>query len=186
MGVTLRADIPGQISPRELQRLVALAERVPAGGIVVELGSLYGRSSWHISQSCPPDATLFCIDPWEREEWIVNLVEMSQGAPPFGLDAFRQFTADCSNIVPIRGRSPDSLTGWHVPIDMYFDDSDHTNPTFKRNLEFWAPKVKPGGLLCGHDFTMRSPDVIVEVTALQQRLGTELVVVDTLWSLTLG
>ena len=82
----------------ELHRLMELARRVPPGGIIVEVGCLYGFSSWHISKACQPGVTLFCVDPWERAKWIVDLVEKLQDAPPFSKQAFAHFTRDCDDI----------------------------------------------------------------------------------------
>lgn len=36
--------------------------------------------------------------------------------------------------------------------DFVFIDADHTYPGVSADLEAWASKVKPGGLLCGHDY----------------------------------
>lgn len=41
-------------------------------------------------------------------------------------------------------------------LDFAFIDADHSYSGCRRDLEAWAPKVKPGGLLCGHDY--RAPD----------------------------
>jgi hypothetical protein len=42
--MTLNLSIPGQMTETELNRLIALASRVPPGGIIVEVGCLYGLS----------------------------------------------------------------------------------------------------------------------------------------------
>ncbi len=35
--------------------------------------------------------------------------------------------------------------------DLVFIDGDHSYEAAKRDIEMWLPKVKPGGILCGHD-----------------------------------
>lgn len=37
-------------------------------------------------------------------------------------------------------------------VDFVFIDGDHTLEAVWSDLEMWHPKLKPGGLLCGHDY----------------------------------
>ena len=103
----------------------------------------------------------------------------------FGLDTFHRHTADCVNIVALPGYSPTDLTDWNLPLDIYFDDSVHTNPVFRQNLEFWLQHVKPNGILCGHDHSSQFPDIVNEVTALAQRIGASVEVVGAIWKIEL-
>jgi hypothetical protein len=164
--------IPGQMTEGELRGIERLATAVPDGGCVVETGSLYGRSSFVWAKSVRPSVSVYCIDPWVREPWIIELVEKTiPDCPPFGIDAFRRYTQDCRNINMIQGYSPDDVKRWTRPVDLYFDDSLHHNPYFRRNLRFWLGHVKPGGIMCGHDYCAEWPDVIAEVDALARELG---------------
>ena len=36
-------------------------------------------------------------------------------------------------------------------LDMVFIDANHLYPSIKKDIEIWLPKVKEGGILCGHD-----------------------------------
>lgn len=38
-------------------------------------------------------------------------------------------------------------------LDFVFLDGDHSYEGLKQDIELWLPKVKPGGYLCGHDYT---------------------------------
>jgi len=166
----------------ELIRLMELASAVPPNGIIVEVGCLYGLSSWHIAKACKPGVILFCIDPWKRERWIVNLVEKPQNGPHFSRRSFEQYTADCNNIVMIQGYSPRIASGWNLPVDLYVEDAVHTNPVLSSNISFWSKRVKPGGVICGHDYVSQWPHVIAEADRLASYYRTTLEVVDTLWS----
>ena len=178
----LNRDIPGQMSDAELERLIELARSVPPNGIIVEVGCLYGLSSWHLSKFCSPGVTIFCIDPWRRERWVVDLVEIPQNAPPFSAEAFSHFTSDCDNIVMIPGYSPNIARGRNLTIDMYVEDAVHTNPILRNNLRFWTERVRPGGIVSGHDYTSLWPDVINEVDSLAAEFDSSVLLVDTLWS----
>lgn len=37
-------------------------------------------------------------------------------------------------------------------LDICFIDADHRYSQVSRDIDTWKPKVKPGGILCGHDF----------------------------------
>lgn len=179
----LNRSIPGELRDAELARIMELAAAVPKGGVVVEIGSLYGLSSWHLAKACAPGVTVFCVDPWQREQWVIDIVEKPLNAPPFCRAAFESYTADCDNIVMIEGYSPQIARGWNLPVDLYFEDAVHTNPTLATNLAFWSERVKPGGVIAGHDYAKYWPEVMEEVDGLAKRVGSKLTVVDTVWSL---
>jgi Methyltransferase domain len=165
-------SIPGQMSESELRGIENLARKAPKEGCVVEVGSLYGLSSFRWATSVDPSVTVHCIDPWVREPWIVALVESRfPRCPEFGLEAFRTFTASCRNIVPHQGCSPQDFKNWDRPVDIFFDDAVHHNPFIRESLRFWLTKMRPGGIMCGHDYCKQWPDVIAEVNKLASELG---------------
>ncbi len=183
-GAKLNPTIPGQISAKGLDRICEIASSLSDGAVIVETGSLYGLSSWHWSHNAPPSSQVFCIDPWERRPWIIEKVEKRFKCAEFSLDAFLSYTNDCDNIIPIVGKSPDVARGWRLPIDVYFDDSVHSNPMFRRNLTHWRRFVKPGGWLCGDDYSPSSfPDIVSEVSALSSELGVPAEVHGSVWSI---
>jgi len=59
----------------ELDRLASLARRVPPNGCIVEIGSLFGQSSWVLAKNAPLSMTAYCLDPWVREPGILPLEE---------------------------------------------------------------------------------------------------------------
>jgi hypothetical protein len=175
--------IPGQMTDEELYQVIDLAKMVPKNGVIVEVGSLYGLSAWHLSKYSDPTVTIFCIDPFERAQWVIDLVEGPQNAPPFSRAAFELFTSDCHNIVPIQGYSPDSVRGWGIPIDLYLEDAVHQNPILRANIDFWSKKVRPGGIVSGHDYSKDWPDVVGEVNSLSVNWKCQINLKDTFWHL---
>jgi hypothetical protein len=59
----------------------------------------------------------------------------------------------------------------------------HTDPVLTRNLEFWAERVLPHGILCGHDYGDRFPDVQAAAHRLASKTGRPLQIMDTFWLL---
>jgi Methyltransferase domain len=52
-------------------------------------------------------------------------------------------------------------------LDAVYLDTDHSEPALKAEIAAWLPRLKPGGLLCGHDYSPRHPGVIAAVFALK-------------------
>jgi predicted O-methyltransferase YrrM len=49
-------------------------------------------------------------------------------------------------------------------LDAAFLDADHVYESIRKDIDAWLPKIKPGGYLAGHDFTLFYPGVIQAVT----------------------
>ena len=43
-------------------------------------------------------------------------------------------------------------------LDFVFIDADHSYEGCSQDIRLWAPKVRPGGLLCGHDYDHIRPE----------------------------
>lgn len=174
-GDTLLIDpeIPGQIGWNELVAMARVAKQVPPHGIVVETGSLFGRSSFVWAKNVHPSVTIYCIDPWKREPWIVEIVERRQNAViPFSKEAFAHYTRDCHNIRTIQGMSPEVVKDtWNRPVDLFFDDADHDEPGLSRNRDFWTPWIKPGGLFCADEYDAAFPACVRKTHALASEWG---------------
>jgi hypothetical protein len=177
----LNLSIPGQMSAEELQRLARLARTVPPNGCIVEIGSLFGLSSWTLAKNAHSTVTVYCIDPWVRQPWMLPIEESAGQTLSF--ETFRTNTSGIRNIIPLRGYSPRDFAGWQRQIDLIFEDSVHTNPLLHQNLTFWTRFLRPGGIICGHDYCDEFPDVKAEADRLAASLGERPEVRGTLWSL---
>jgi predicted O-methyltransferase YrrM len=120
-----------------------LLEELPKGAIVAEVGAAFGDFSKEILQRVVPEK-LHLVDPWhsQRYESGMGLIEEKFS---------REIAAGV--IVLNRGLSVDILPTFP---DNYFDviyiDTDHTYETTLAELRLSEKKLKPGGLLTGHDF----------------------------------
>jgi hypothetical protein len=176
-----KLSIPGQVSEFQLRAIEAVAGLVPEGGTAVEIGSLFGRSSYGWGKSIPQSARLFCIDPWAKNEGVRPMEERL--GIKYSIEQFKIFTAECTNITAIQGYSPRDVRDWNQPLDLFYEDSVHQNPVLAENLQFWSSHLKPTGLACGDDFRPRFPDVMNGATELGKKLGREVLVVDKFWCL---
>jgi hypothetical protein len=174
-----RLEIPGQVSETQLRAIEQVARLVPSGGCVVEIGSLFGRSGWAWAKSVDPSAEVFCLDPWEGNEGV-RPMELQLGIK-YGLEQFRAYTADCPNIRPLKGYSPNDFRDWSRPVDLYYEDSVHAGPILAANLAFWSSHVVPTGVICGDDFRPRFPEVAAGAQAIAERVGRPLLQVENFW-----
>lgn len=153
-------NIDGFMEELELIQIAEWAELVPQNGIIVEIGSYKGRSSYAWATSCHSSVTVFCFD--QRHE---------QG------DEFSKNTQHIKNIVPIKSYVPYNMNNWNVqPVDVFFLDGTHSNPQDIDAINYFIPLLKQGGLLCGHDYypdTNNCPDIISNVRHLEERFNSE-------------
>lgn len=139
-----------------MQTLAKLAlERGWTSG--AELGVWQGATSRYLMEHCPA-LSLVAVDRWERvpgppknmETGEVNWAEKDmEGAEamaravladyPNRLTIIKGDTADAARII-----KPNSL-------DFIFVDADHTTAAVVRDVQAWRPKVRPGGMILGHD-----------------------------------
>lgn len=164
--------IPGYMTESELTLIEQLANQVPENGVIVEVGSYLGlsASAW---ATCHPSVKVYCIDKFH----IDNQLEM-----------FKNNTSRWPNIIPIKGNSPFEIEYPGDPIDIFFLDGAHVNPSDVDNINFFLPMIKPGGLLCGHDYIKDIRDyfpfVRKNVFDLERRLNIRPTVYPntTIWS----
>lgn len=162
-------DIPGWMTEPELQDIERLAAQVPANGLIVEVGCLYGRSTYAWAKSCDPSVKVIVIDPFygegQREKFDAN-------------------TAGIENIEVIHGIAPRNMIYPGHMIDLIFIDATHFNPSDMNIIEYFLPFIKPGGILSGHDYYETFPDVITNVRILEERFNAPVMCTPgtTIWS----
>jgi len=146
---------PAEIRAGEVARRMDGVSQ-PAG---VEIGVFKGEMSAALLRAMP-DLDLLMVDSWEGDgaaydgdsgDWHAKLSSASQ-------DAFYEYARDrvafAGNRAQIaRMRSLEaSKTIADATLDFVFIDADHSYDGCKADIEAWAPKVKSGGWLCGHDY----------------------------------
>jgi len=84
----------------------------------------------------------------------------------------RMFWDNDLNTLLIRAYSPEVATCWNAKMeDIIFLDGDHRYEAVKADIAAWLPKIRPGGLLCGHDYSTRGNNVGVK-KAVDEVLGS--------------
>jgi len=133
---------------------IELLGQLPAGGIVAEVGVFRGDFSQRIVEIAAP-RKLHLIDPWVHQE-----IPLWTGRDDtFHLDCARQVHSRFAPLIRERrviihhGFSADVLPLFPAAyFDWVYLDGDHRYPAVREELEVCRTRVKPGGLICGHDY----------------------------------
>lgn len=114
-----------------------------------EIGVADGRFSLALCQTIPGLA-LACVDPWQPYAGNVRGGPLSQHSDnyhaaqqrlaPYDVTFMRGMSLDMVQQVPLRS------------LDFVYIDGNHDFDYVVRDLIAWAPRVRPGGIVAGHDF----------------------------------
>lgn len=155
-----RGDSPRhELQPRHLNGCVLLADRdlllqaLPRGGVVAELGVDQGGFSQKILELNQP-SKLHLIDLWGTGRY-------SQEKADAVASRFADEISE-GKVNIHRGYSTEMLESFEDgSLDWIYIDTSHRYETTKQELAIAARKVKAGGFMCGHDFTIGNwPDYI--------------------------
>lgn len=180
------SKIPGWFGKGDIFALSSLASTVK-NGTIIELGSMHGRSAFCLSKSSPT-SKIFCLDFWSG--WVCKTADGIER--PNSIEVFKSYTAECSNVTPVQVFPNVKIEPlWEVPVDMVFIDTLHENPDDWNIIEFWLPKIKKGGIICGHDYYYpgnstgcQYPDVVENCARLEKILEKKVTIhpYSALWS----
>lgn len=133
---------------------------IKPGDLCVEMGAYTGQSAAYlIVEALNAGLYEFRLDlvdlEMTRHQTIKNLERVNQHIGK---------VHECESLVAA-SRYADAS------IDFLFIDADHSYPAIARDIDAWLPKVKPGGMISGHDYkAWRDFGVIQAVTERFERV----------------
>ena len=98
---------------------------------------------------------LWCVDTWEENAHVHD----SEGREGDYMVAERRLHKHGQRVKLMRMRSRDAVG--HLPnrsLDFAYLDGRHERHLAAEDIGLWWPKLKPGGVLAGHDFLHHGPD----------------------------
>ena len=138
----------------ELELLLKLAQTMPEGAVVVEIGSYRGRSTLAIAEGLEPvkGARLVAVDTFAGDpSWS------EQTGADEARAIFDHNTAGVSFLETIQAPSIVAATQVDAAsVDWVFIDGLHDYASVVADIRAWAPKLKSSGLLSGHDWGMHT------------------------------
>ena len=144
----------GWFSPADIAAYKTLYATVPIGGTSAELGVWQGRSLCAIAELIRSRRLkVHAIDTFQGTAGESGLVHDCGGKlqQVFESNLARfnirgQVEVHRGSTVTVAGSFPDAS------LDLVFIDADHSYEQTSADVRAWLPKVKPGGILCGHDY----------------------------------
>lgn len=144
----LPRSIPNTDRWHSLTQLFADLHFTTGAEIGTERG-LFAKRLCHVN----PQLHLYCIDPWRAYKGYREHVSQPklddfyetarQRLAPYDCTLVRKFSVEASK---------DFADG---SLDFIYIDGNHNLLHVIQDLWYWVPKVRKGGLVCGHDFIRR-------------------------------
>ena len=120
---------------------------IPTGGVIAEIGVHSGGHAREMKRICQPKEFVL-VDCWEITDGSINEKRKKeiQSRYEIVLESFPDDTI-------IKGYSSDvSKTFPDSYFDVVYLDAGHEFEDALNDMKCWFPKVKSGGIICGHDF----------------------------------
>ena len=143
----------GLMSLEEKLLLRYLSKNLAPNSIIVEVGCYVGAST-AIMADANPQVQVHSFDPFDEISHDPNHRKILDECLGQGKERTYENVRDRlnrPNVTLHKGYSPQDFQMWDQPIDMYFEDGLHRDPTFSANISFWTSKLKVGGILAIHD-----------------------------------
>ena len=151
MNIPTRNDLPALLTHHSLTRLGA------------ELGVAGGTYSEHLLRHAPI-RRLYSIDAWSGERGH-DLIQCDA--------ATRRLSKYGARSIVLRARFAEALALFDdAGLDfVYIDGYAHQGNEDGETLQQWWPKIRPGGILAGHDYHPKWPRNLAAVDAFREAHG---------------
>lgn len=146
--------VADKLEPTWPDRYAMLKALIQRDAMVTEVGVQFGRLSQFILDNCKPKFLLL-VDAWKAlpgQENDPAMVDNLTHEKRYQ-EVVKRFAGD-NRVVINRNLSVDAA--WNVANesqDLVYLDGDHSRHGIGTDIEAWWPKVRPGGILAGHDYT---------------------------------
>lgn len=147
----IRNDVPARISRRE--EFSTFLNKHKLTGEAAEIGVARGEFArlfldrWH-------GRRLHLIDPWRRLPNYVDVANVTDEEHEANLaETINRLTPHRDRICVHRACSHEAVRSFaDNSLDFVYVDANHAYTSVREDLRLWYRKVRPGGILAGHDF----------------------------------
>ena len=144
------------------------------GGVFVEVGSWKGRSTSFIGPVCNANGTrLVCVDHWagsndqlaDRYAAALAVEDVEQ--------TFRRNMAELGIEVEVVAERSAVAASRFEPhsLDRVFIDAGHDEVSVAEDLRVWSERLRPGGVIAGHDYDFKHLEVQAAVDTFAAERG---------------
>jgi predicted O-methyltransferase YrrM len=141
--------LDARLTDSEKRWMWEAAQSLPENALYCEVGTDRGGSA-NVVLLAHPTVRVFTIDPMngdpKRRSFLKSRFSSFKGrihlVPYVSVDEDRRALASIRK----------ALKGMEPEFDMLFLDGAHTDEDISQEIDLYLPLVKPGGLICGHDY----------------------------------
>lgn len=141
----------------------ALRDLAKERRMIVEIGTFTGGTAEILAEAMAPDGHLVTIDPyltrpavhWGQADGQIQEVFFTCGEAL--LQAVNRLERFRNRVTQIMGESVKVARMFaDQSLDLVFIDGAHDYESVMADLRAWLPKVKPDGIISGHDFNVQA------------------------------
>ena len=129
-------------------------------GQAVEIGTHRGAYAGQLLERWQGQ-TLWCVDPWGIPPGCESQMKFYDPGGRTREDDYKEvqrLARKHPRLRPLRAVSAVAVeTFTDGTLDFVFVDGDHRRQAVADDLRLWWPKLRPGGILAGHDIVMLGP-----------------------------
>ena len=117
-----------------------------------EIGTL-GGSNARTLKTFNPELELYCVDPWEIYDGMQYFSDPKQMKEEF--DLAKRRVAPLGNVHFVQKLSMEAVKDFDDnSLDFVYIDANHELPYVTEDIFYWSKKVRPGGIVSGHDYLL--------------------------------
>jgi predicted O-methyltransferase YrrM len=165
--------IDGWFSEDEGRWYARFARRL-RGGTFVEVGSWKGRSTSFVGPVCNTNGTrLVCVDHWRGSRDAFARRYAAALASEDVEQTFRANMCALGIVVDIMAEPSAVAAERFAPgsVDRVFLDGSHDGASVAEDLALWSHRLRSDGILAGHDYSPKHPDLCAAVDAFAATRG---------------
>lgn len=150
-------------------RWYARFARALRGGVLVEVGSWKGRSTSFVGPVCNANGTrLVCVDHWAGSRDVLADRYAAALAVEDVEATFRENMRALGIVVEVIAAPSSVAAESFAPrsVDRVFLDASHDRASVAEDLRVWSERLVAGGILAGHDYADKHPEVRAAVDEL--------------------
>jgi len=195
----INKNIPGWNGTEILEIIATYASKIPENGNILELGALFGRSTYALGHNKHDSVSLHVIEIWptimlenhkainfhdntcgsEEKQMIAEKIKKDPDRLESSdfFELWKKWSEGIVNLHPYKSFT--SLPNINFPMmDLIFHDAGHSYEDVYSDLNHWFPKLKDDGVIIVDDYErVHFPDLCraVDQFIVEKRLSYEMV-----------
>lgn len=119
-----------------------------------------------------PELELICVDPWSAQaDYKEGKNDAARMAAAYESARARLAPYRCTLLkMTSSAAAPTILDG---SLDFVYIDGNHLLEHVLNDLRLWVPKVRPGGIVAGHDYLTKKPKSFIQVQRAVDQYATD-------------